>query len=89
MIPITHFISPNNRAFQLNSKEKVSLKENDIFLSMTYHLLPGAPNRRFFKVPPSAEWATIKIKSSSHIPTRTSPKRILLYAIPFVRGDLL
>ena len=88
VVPHSNVITLDSPHAALNEKEAITLKDNGIDISTTYELLPGAPNRRFLEVPPLAEWATIKIKSSSENPSETSPQRILLHAIPFVRGDL-
>jgi tripeptidyl-peptidase-2 len=88
IIPHSTSVSPSSPIAHLNDDETITLKENGIDVSMSYKLEPGAPNRRFLEVPTQAEWATIKIRSSSPDATETSPQRILLHAIPFVRGDL-
>jgi tripeptidyl-peptidase-2 len=93
IVPHTQHLSPssepNSNGERSNtSDESVTLLENGIDLSMTYKLNPGAANRRFLTVPSQAEWATIKITSVDPLPSPTSPQRLLLHAIPFVRGDL-
>ncbi|KAL7541337.1 hypothetical protein ACHAXR_010827 [Thalassiosira sp. AJA248-18] len=87
VIPHTRVVSMNEPRFSLNDNECVTLKENGLDLSMTFQLMQGMPNRRFLTVPRGAEWATIKLRSSVATETTTSP-RILLHAIPFVRGDM-
>jgi len=80
--------SDSNGKKSNTSDESVTLLENGIDLSMTYKLNPGAANRRFLTVPSQAEWATIKITPVNPLPSPTSPQRLLLHVIPFVRGDL-
>jgi len=94
-VPVT-VISPHTRALKsagptgntIEGEGLTSTKDNGVDLKLTYDLTPGSPNRRFITVPPSAEWATIKIRSTSTDPTATSPKRIYVHAVPFVRGDV-
>jgi len=89
IVPHSKFLSDGNLSyFEINDHETIEIKDNGIDFSTTYKLLPGAPNRRFLTVPESAEWATIKVRSSANSPSYTSPHNILLHAIPFVRGDL-
>ena len=93
-VPISVIVPHSNALIQpktVTSKEvdeANSLRDNGIDFAMTFKLIPGAPNRRFISVPPLAEWATIKVQSLSPDATETSPQRILMHAIPFVRGDL-
>ncbi|KAL7551241.1 hypothetical protein ACHAWF_014431 [Thalassiosira exigua] len=86
VVPHSRFLAGKSE-FSLNDKEHISLEENGIDYSTVYHLRQGVPNRRFLTVPAEAEWATIKIKSGPSAPADSSP-RILLHAVPFVRGDL-
>jgi len=72
----------------LNDHESFTLKENGIDYSMSYRLEAGAPNRRFLEVPPIAEFATIRIKSTNPNPSVTSPSKVMIHAVPFVRGDI-
>ena len=88
VVPHSTLISRNNEKADLNKNESVSLMHNGIDVSMTYKLKPGVSSRRFLEVPPLAEWVTFKIRSTDPNPSTTSPQRILLHAIPFVRGDL-
>jgi tripeptidyl-peptidase-2 len=87
IVPHSRFVSKNEPKFQLNdsSDESIELKDNGLDLSTTFRLEQGVPNRRFVTVPFGAEWATIKLKSTEA--TTTMP-RVLLHAIPFVRGDM-
>jgi len=66
---------------------KIILKENGLDFTTPFELTPGSPDRRFITVPVEAEWATIKLRSSTSSQTATGP-RVYLHAIPFVRGDL-
>jgi len=86
--PHSAIVDANNPTSTLNEHEAITLKENGIDYSMSYQLEAGAPNRRFLEVPSIAEWATIKIKSTDPNPSATSPNRVLIHAVPFVRGDI-
>jgi len=86
--PHSAIVDTNTPTTSLNEHEAITLKENGIDFSMSYQLEAGAPNRRFLEVPSIAEWATLKIKSTNASPSETSPSRVLIHAIPFVRGDI-
>ena len=87
-LPVT-VVKPHTSTHNtLNERESVTVKENGLDLSMNYNLQVGAPSRRFLDVPSIAEYATIKIKSASPSAATTSPHRVLIHAVPFVRGDL-
>ena len=88
IIPHSTFVNKDLPDFSLNDDEEVAMMPNGIDLSTTYKLTQGEPNRRFITVPPTAEWATIKLRGASSNPLETSPHQVLLHAIPFVRGDL-
>ncbi|KAL7459659.1 hypothetical protein ACHAWC_011570 [Mediolabrus comicus] len=84
IVPHSRFVSTDKPKFQLSDtseNESIALKDNGLDLTSTFQLAQGVPNRRFFTVPMGAEWATIKLKS------KDAP-RVLLHAIPFVRGDM-
>ena len=85
--PHSSVVDANNPTTTVNDNETITLKDNGIDFIMSYSLEAGAPSRRFLDVPSTAEFATIKIKSTApnHL---TSPHRVLIHAIPFVRGDL-
>jgi tripeptidyl-peptidase-2 len=87
IVPHSRFVSKDKPKFHLNdsSEERIELKDNGLDLSTTFRLEQGIPNRRFVTVPLGAEWATIKVKSTE---ATTTVPRILLHAIPFVRGDM-
>jgi len=87
IVPHSKFVSTAKPELKLNDNEIVSLKENGLDISTTFELVQGVPNRRFLTVPIGAEYATIKLRSSNPAATSTAP-RILLHAIPFVRGDM-
>jgi tripeptidyl-peptidase-2 len=93
-VPVTVIIPHSfavNKAIPLENlsmDESIVLQDNQLDITTTFRLLPGAPNRRFLSVPSQAEWATIKVKSLSPDASETSPQRILMHAIPFARGDL-
>jgi len=86
--PHSRFVSADKPSYSLNDEEDIQLKENGVDYSSSFRLAQGVPNRRFLTVPAGAEWATIKLKQ----PTSTTPgkslPRVLLHAIPFVRGDM-
>ena len=86
--PHSAVVNSNAQASSLNENEDIVLKDNGIDYTMTYRLEAGAPNRRFIEVPSIAEWVTFKIKSTNSNPSETSPSRVLIHAIPFVRGDI-
>ena len=86
--PHSAVVDASNPTKSLNDDEAITLRENGIDFSMSYKLDAGAPNRRFLEVPSIAEWVTFKIKSSNASPSETSPSRVLIHAIPFVRGDI-
>ena len=86
--PHSAVVNVNTPTTSLNDHEAITLKDNGIDFSMSYKLEAGAPNRRFLEVPSIAEWVTFKIKSSNPTPSETSPSRVLIHAIPFVRGDI-
>merc|ERR1711935_503108 len=86
--PHSAVVDNNTPTASLNEHEAITLKDNGIDFSMSYQLEAGAPNRRFLEVPSIAEWVTFKIKSTDHNPSVTSPSRVLIHAIPFVRGDV-
>ena len=86
--PHSAFVDVNSPTASLNEDESVTLKDNGIDYSMSYRLEAGAPNRRFLEVPSIAEWVTFKIRSTNPNPSETSPSRVLIHAIPFVRGDV-
>ena len=88
IIPHSRFVDIDSPSFILNDDERVVLMPNGIDLSTTYKLTQGEPTRRFITVPPTAEWATIKLRSASSNQLDTSPHHVLMHAIPFVRGDL-
>lgn len=84
IVPHSRFVSKDKPKFELSDtseSESITLKDNGLDLTSTFQLAQGVPNRRFFTVPMGAEWATIKLKS------KDAP-RVLLHAIPFVRGDM-
>jgi len=86
--PHSSVVDSKNPTAALNKHESITLKDNGIDYTMSYLLDVGSPSRRFLDVPSTAEFATIKIKSTSPNPSETSPHRVLIHAIPFVRGDL-
>lgn len=86
--PHSAVVDTSNPTTSLNDREAITLKENGLDYSMSYQLEAGAPNRRFLEVPSIAEWVTFKIKSTNPNPSETSPSRVLIHAIPFVRGDV-
>ncbi|VEU36565.1 unnamed protein product [Pseudo-nitzschia multistriata] len=86
--PHSAIVDATNPSASLNEHETITLGDNGIDYSMSYKLEAGAPNRRFLEVPSIAEWATIKIKSTDPNPSPTSPGRVLIHAVPFVRGDI-
>ena len=86
--PHSAIVSADTPTASLNENEAITLKDNGIDFSMSYKLDAGAPNRRFLEVPAIAEWVTFKIKSTSPAPSETSPSRVLIHAVPFVRGDI-
>ncbi len=86
--PHSAVVDSGNPTTPLNDNESITLKDNGIDFSMSYKLDAGAPNRRFLEVPPIAEWVTFKIRSANPTPSETSPSRVLIHAIPFVRGDV-
>jgi tripeptidyl-peptidase-2 len=86
--PHSAVVDANTPTSSLNEHETITVKENGVDFSMSYQLEAGAPNRRFLEVPSIAEWVTFKIKSTSPVPSETSPSRVLIHAIPFVRGDI-
>lgn len=86
--PHSAVVDSNQPTAILNDHENIALKDNGTDYSMLYRLEAGAPNRRFLEVPSIAEWVTFKIKSTNPHPSETSPSRILIHAIPFVRGDI-
>eukprot|EP00986_Skeletonema_menzelii_P015272 scaffold11389_cov138-Skeletonema_menzelii.AAC.1 len=89
IVPHSRFVSNNTPKFLLNdsSDESIELNDNGLDLTTTFLLEQGVPNRRFVTVPIGAEWATIKLKSTEATTGGAAP-RILLHAIPFVRGDI-
>jgi len=87
VIPHSKFISKGKPEFKLNDDEHVRLKENGLDIETTFELVQGVANRRFITAPRGAEYATIKPKSSNPAASPTAP-RVLLHAIPFVRGDM-
>lgn len=86
--PHSAAVDTSNPTHSLNEQEDITLKENGVDFSMSYQLEAGQPNRRFLEVPSIAEWVTFKIKSTDPNPSETSPSRVLIHAVPFVRGDL-
>eukprot|EP00536_Pseudo-nitzschia_multiseries_P000066 jgi/Psemu1/321435/estExt_fgenesh1_pg.C_20050 len=86
--PHSAIVGADNPTASLNEHEAITLKDNGIDYSLTYRLQAGAPNRRFLEVPSIAEWVTFKIKSTDPNPSATSPNRVLIHAVPFVRGDI-
>lgn len=86
--PHSAVVDANTPTTSLNEHEAITLKENGIDFSMDYRLEAGAPSRRFLEVPSIAEWVTFKIKSTNPSPSETSPSRVLIHAVPFVRGDV-
>jgi len=88
IVPHSKFLTPTSPKLVLNDAESISINESNVDFSTTYKLLPGAPNRRFLSVPPTAEWATLKVRGVSSDLSATSPKRVMLHAIPYVRGDV-
>ena len=89
IVPHSRFVSSDKPKFLLSDStyESIELKDNGLDFSSTFQLEQGVPNRRFITVPMGAEWATIKLKSTEATTGGTAP-RILLHAIPFVRGDM-
>lgn len=66
----------------------ITTNDNGIDVSMKYDLTPGAPARRFLSVPAQAEWAAIRIRSTTPAAGQTAPHSLILHAVPFARGDL-
>jgi len=89
IVPHSRFVTKDKPKFLLNdsSDESIELKNNGLDLTTTFRLEQGVPNRRFVTVPMGAEWATIKLKSTD-VSTGGAAPRVLLHAIPFVRGDM-
>ncbi|KAL3906324.1 MAG: hypothetical protein SGILL_009314, partial [Bacillariaceae sp.] len=88
VVPHSRFVSKTEPKLQLADPEYFSLQDNGLDYTTTFHLEHGVPNRRFLTVPETAEWATIKLRSNEPTPSTTSPHRVLVHAIPLVRGDL-
>ncbi len=88
IVPHSRFTTDESTVFELNDDEYFKKNGNGIDYSSTFKLTQGLPNRRFITVPQSAEWATIKLKSTSPHASGKSPQNVMLHAIPFVRGDL-
>lgn len=88
IVPHSRFVSREEPVLLVNEAERFRLKENGVDFSTKFELKQGVPNRRFVTVPSGAEWATIKLKSNGG-PASTGPSpRIIMHAVPFVRGDL-
>jgi len=87
VVPHTRFVSKDKPSLKLNDDETFGLKENGLDVSTTYELVQGVPNRRFLTVPRGAEYATIKLRSAKSSTTSSTP-RVLVHAVPFVRGDM-
>jgi len=83
-------VAPTAKILDADSDKSMTVATNDngVDFSMAIELTPGAPKRRFLSVPHAAEWASIKIRSTTPTASRSGPHSLILHAIPFVRGDL-
>jgi tripeptidyl-peptidase-2 len=88
IVPHSKFTNEEAPGLKLNDEEYFKKNANGVDFSTAFKLTQGVPNRRFLTVPQSAEWATIKLRSTSPHASGQSPQNVLLHSIPFVRGDL-